>query len=323
MAGHTASLLLVGDEAQDLDADHFNRQFRPMAASTGAATVLFGTAWDGRTLLETEAERNRGLDAARAGLRRHYQVGWREVAASLPSYGDYVRSERARLGASHPLFLTQYELTPAQGAGRLFGTAQLEALRGTHPALSVPAPGERYVGGLDFGGEGADPDATVLSLARVGADGGCEVVALLRWRGAAFARVVELAAAECGRWRVERLCADATGMGGPLCAQLERELGARLERVTFTSASKSAMGFDLLAGANTGRLRLFADDGSPAFAACLDELAACRSALGEGGALRWFAPPGGHDDFVASLALCLRAAQGIRPPRVATGRRRA
>ncbi|MGH2633204.1 MAG: hypothetical protein ACRDG3_07325, partial [Tepidiformaceae bacterium] len=34
VAGHTASSCLIADEAQALDADWFNRQVRPMAAST-------------------------------------------------------------------------------------------------------------------------------------------------------------------------------------------------------------------------------------------------------------------------------------------------
>ncbi|MEO6397393.1 MAG: hypothetical protein ABIP13_02880, partial [Tepidiformaceae bacterium] len=34
VAGHTASLAIIADEAQELDRDWFNRQFRPMAAST-------------------------------------------------------------------------------------------------------------------------------------------------------------------------------------------------------------------------------------------------------------------------------------------------
>jgi len=94
VAGHTASLALIADEAQDIDADWFNRQFRPMAASTGAPTVLFGTPWDGRSLLETAVRANRARD--RLGsipVPLHHEVGWREVARFLPRYGDYVRHE--------------------------------------------------------------------------------------------------------------------------------------------------------------------------------------------------------------------------------------
>lgn len=324
VAGHTASIALIGDEAQDIDADWFDRQFRPMTASTGAPVVLFGTAWDGHSLLEREAARNREFDAhfrPDAYVPRHHQVGWRDVAASVPEYGRHVRFERERLGANHPIFLTQYELTPARGAGALLGEEQLGALRGSHETLDGPRPGERYVAGLDFGGEGGGSDATVLTIARV-SDSRAEVVAIERWQGHGFGALIETVGAAVERWRIERVSADATGMGAPLCAQLERRLGPRLERFTFTAQSKSLLGYELIAAANTGRLALPANDGSLALATCLAELRACRSSLAEGGFLRWFAPPGAHDDHVTSLALCLHAAAGLRGPRIASGRRR-
>ena len=136
VAGHTASIALIADEAQDIDEAWFNRQFRPMAASTGAPTILFGTAWNGRTLLERAAEANRARDAATLlGPRRHHQAGWREVAAVLPAYGAYVEAERERLGASHPLFLSQYELVPGEVAGRLLTRGLLAAIEGGHDPL--------------------------------------------------------------------------------------------------------------------------------------------------------------------------------------------
>ena len=320
VAGHTASIGLIADEAQDIDEDWFNRQFRPMAASTGAPAVLFGTAWNGRTLLERAAAANR----ERGG---HWQVGWREVAAALPAYGAYVEAERERLGARHPLFLSQYELTPAEAAGRLLPPDLLAALEGDHAPCDQPEAGARHVAGLDFGGEGADADATVLTIARVeeGADGGgprCQVVAERAWRGAPYADMLAEVRALDERWRFARLCADATGMGAPLAAQLRPALGERLDEVVFTAASKSALGHALLAAARTGRLLLpRADAANPEAVRRRAELAACEASLAPGGRLVW-GNERGHDDHVASLALCLRAAETAGPPRLATGRRR-
>ena len=327
VAGHTASIALIADEAQDIDEDWFNRQFRPMAASTGAPTVLFGTAWNGRTLLERAAAANRARDAAtRHGPRQHHQAGWREVAATLPAYGAYVESERDRLGATHPLFLSQYELVPGEVAGRLLTRDLLAALEGGHEPLAEPEPGERYVAGLDFGGEGEDADATVLTIARVdaSADPGasvCRVVAQREWRGAPYARVLDDVRALDRRWRFDRVSADATGLGAPLVAQLRPQLGHRLDEVVFTAASKSALGYGLLAAARTGRLALPRDDGSPEAARCRVELAACEASLVTGGRLSW-GNDRGHDDYVVSLALCLRAAESAGAPRVAVGRGR-
>src|SRR5512139_644708 len=145
VAGHTASLLLIGDEAQDLDADWFNRQFRPMTASTGAATVLFGTPWDGASLLERHAAANRARDAARQPVHPwHNEVGWREVDRYLPAYGRFVEQERERLGADHPIFLSQYEMVAARAEDRLLSAAHLWSLEGAFGPLDGPLPGERY-----------------------------------------------------------------------------------------------------------------------------------------------------------------------------------
>ncbi|MYK25670.1 MAG: hypothetical protein F4052_01765 [Dehalococcoidia bacterium] len=327
VAGHTASIALIADEAQDIEEDWFNRQFRPMAASTGAPTVLLGTAWNGRTLLERAAEANRTLDAATPhGPRRHHQASWREVAAVLPAYGAYIEAERDRLGATHPLFLSQYELVPGEVAGRLLTSDLLAALDGDHDPLSTPGPGERYVAGIDFGGEGEDADATVLTVARVEVSAGnggvaCRVVAQHEWRGAPYARVLDDVRALDRLWRFERVSADATGLGAPLVAQLRPQLGARLDEVVFTAASKSALGYALLAAARTGRLALPSDDGSPEAFRCREELAACEASLVSGGRLGW-GNDRGHDDYVVSVALCLRAAESAGAPRVAVGRGR-
>ena len=325
VAGHTASIALIADEAQDIDEDWFNRQFRPMAAGTGAPTILFGTAWNGRTLLERAAAANRARDATTPlGPRHHHQTTWREVAATLPAYGAYVRAERERLGATHPLFLSQYELVPGEVADRLLTRDLLAAIEGGHEPLSAPEADERYVAGLDFGGEGEDADATVLTIARVDAASGdgtaaCRVVAQREWRGQPYARVLDEVRALDRQWRFDRVCADATGLGAPLVAQLRPQLGVRLDEFVFTAASKSALGYVLLAAVRTGRLGLPRNDGSPEAGRSRDELAACEASLAPGGRLVW-GNDRGHDDYVVSLALCLRAAESAGLPRVAVGR---
>ena len=100
---------------------------------------------------------------------------------------------------------------------------------------------------------------------------------------------------------------------------LRPQLGARLDELVFTAASKSALGYGLLAAARTGRLALPRDDGSPEAARCREELAACEASLATGGRLVW-GNERGHDDYVVSLALCLRAVESAGSPRVAVGR---
>jgi hypothetical protein len=162
----------------------------------------------------------------------------------------------------------------------------------------------------------------VLTIARVAGER-CEVVAHDSWHGADFGALESATLLAARRWRLERISADSTGLGAPIAARLAGALGERVvERVVFTSQSKSEMGYALLAAANTGRLALHADDGSPDLGRCLRELRECRAGYRINRQMWWEAPPGGHDDYVASLALCLRAAEGLGASRVARGRAR-
>ncbi|MEO8541051.1 MAG: hypothetical protein ABI577_15020 [bacterium] len=331
VAGHTASLLLVGDEAQDIDADWFDHQFRPMTSTTGAPVVLFGTPWEGDSLLEKAVARNRERDAKLPPMdpreRRlrsfHHEYPWSEVARHLPAYGLFIEKERERLGPNHPIFLSQYELVAAAAEHRLLGARDLAAIEGDFDLLVLPRPGERYVAGLDFGGESQRADATVLTIARLAGER-IEVVAMHSWQGESLEEVFAELAALARRWNFERLACDATGIGLPIVARLRSELGRMVHGITFSRSEKSALGFGLQAEALSGRLFIAppGEPGTPGIQALWDELRACRAEPVGRGELDWRAPSGMHDDCVASLALCIRAARESGGPRKAVGRSR-
>jgi hypothetical protein len=177
------------------------------------------------------------------------------------------------------------------------------------------------VAGLDVGGEGGGKnDASVLTIARL-AGRRCEVVAHVTWQGSGQHDIGPAVTALAEHWGLERICIDATGLGQPLAKWLERELGSRVEAVGFTANVKSELGYALIAAVQSGRLALYADGAASERRACVAEIAGCRANFA-GHLLRWEAPPGAHDDYAVSLALCLRAAESLGPPRVAIGRRR-
>ena len=157
VVGATADTLLELDEAQDVDRDKFIKEFRPMGATGNATTVLYGTPWDGGTLLEAMAEENRELER-KDGVRRDFRFDWEAVAACSPLYRRYVESERDRLGEEHPLFRTQYRLLPIAAGEGMFNRGQLAQLRGEHSRLRGAAAGAgvrrgRRRGGGALGGE--------------------------------------------------------------------------------------------------------------------------------------------------------------------------
>jgi hypothetical protein len=334
VVGHTASLLLEVDEAQDVDIEKFDREFRPMAAPAGATTVFYGTPWDDSSLLERAVQHNLELER-RDGTRRHFTADWTQVAEANPAYARYVEGERARLGEDHPLFRTQYALKTVAGGGRLFSATQRAQLQGRHARQHTPNAGETYVAGLDLGGqEFVSPgqhDSTVLTVARVipaASDAivqepRLEVVEHVRETGTAhdalFARLADLLR---NVWSVSRVAVDATGLGETMARLLSGALGDAVQAVKFTADTKSRLGYDLLAAVNGGRLKVYAADGSAEYAEFQREMELARIAYGPWQRMNFYADPAeGHDDYVASLALAVQAGRAVDTrPRIARGR---
>ena len=331
VVGHTADLLLEVDEAQDVAIDKFDRDFRPMAASTNAPVAYYGTPWGANSLLEQAKAEHRAAER-RGGPRRHFRFDWEAVAACVPAYRAYVEAERVRLGERNPLFRTQYLLEVIHEADHLFDAATLAQLQGDHARLRVPVAGERYVAGLDVAGpdRGAgatDRDWTVLTVARVlpretGAPR-VEVVEWQAWRGDATEPLIESLADRLRRvWRIKQLAVDATGLGGPIADLLAARLPRGVvEAVVFSSERKSRLGFDLLAAAHSGRLQLCAPDGSLEWLECHRQLERARAVYRDARTMQFDVDPKeGHDDYLLSLAPCVAAARHHGAPRSARGR---
>jgi hypothetical protein len=342
VVGHTAGLLLEVDEAQDVDQEKFDREFRPMAATTNATTVFYGTAWDDSTLLERMKQVN--LEAERRdGVRRHFEYDWQTVAAHNADYAAYVETERQRLGATHPVFLTQYCLKTIAGGGRLLTASQRAQLEGRHDRLAQPVAGEQYVAGLDLAG-GDDGvrdgdavrvaagrrDATVLTVGRLSypdaaslvTEPRVEIVEHLAWTGepheTLLPRLIDLLR---DVWRVHRVAVDATGLGETAARLIASALGtSRVEAVKFTAESKSSLGFGLLASVNGGRLKCYRGDGSAEHREFWYQAERAKAAFRANQTMNFFVdPPEGHDDYVMSAALLVQASRGLHR-RAATGR---
>ena len=147
VVGATADILLECDEAQDVRPDKWSKDFRPMAASTNATTVLWGTAWTSDTLLARTIAALRRQEAQGAP-RSVFCYDAHTVGQEVPAYAAYVDSEVARLGRQHPLIKTQYFLETIDAQAGLFPPARRALMRGDHPRRHEPEPGHRHMSHL-------------------------------------------------------------------------------------------------------------------------------------------------------------------------------
>ncbi len=337
VVGHTADILLEIDESQDVSKDKYTKEFRPMASSSNATTVHYGTTWDDCTLLEEIKQTNLELEKA-DGVRRHFRFDWQEVARHNPDYLAFAEGERFRLGEDHPLFRSQYALLPIRSGGGFLSHQQIAQLQGSHARQSRRRDrNAMYVAGIDLAGESEvtedlqltvrGRDATVITIAEVSPSepGLC---------GEPAVRVVEHFCRVGARhtdlypqlvdllknvWGCNRVVVDATGIGEAVAAFLRKALGGRVISFKFTQASKSALGFNLMAAVNSGRLKVYEGDGSVDYRELMFELERARGVYRPNQTLNFFVEPAeGHDDYLMSLALCVEAASKISPRR-ATG----
>ena len=339
VAAATASILLEGDEAQDIDGEKWNKEFRPMGASTNATTVLWGTAWTSTTLLARTIRALEGMER-RDGVKRVFKVTWDRVAESVPAYGRYVEGEIARLGKDHPLVRTQYLLEEIDDQAGMFPSSLQVLMHGDHERVDAPVAGREYaflvdVAGSELGlrdltavpsplpcgageglGVGADRDYAAVTILEVDRsqmqDVGIgapiyRVATRYSWLNVPipeqYGRLMALEEVWHPRW----VMVDATGLGQGLFSLVSRRLGERAVPMVFTGKSKSDLGWKFLGICGTGRFRDHADDGSEEYREFWRQVDLAEYELlpGPNKTMRWGVNVDGeHDDLVISAAMC-------------------
>ena len=285
IVGATASTLLSLDEAQDIEIAKYDKQIAPMAASTNATRVFWGTAWSAQTLLARELRAAREAEA-RDGIRRVFQISAEEVRREVPAYGLFVDEQVARMGRNHPMVRSQFFSEEIDFAGGLFTPSRLGLMQGAHPALETPQPGKRYALLIDLAGEdealrqgGANteldnPDRDLTAVTVVEMDFSLlgedlvgkpiyRVVNRQLWQGerhsTLYARLLHLA----DLWQPEKIVVDASGVGAGVGSFLRDKLGERVITLQFTRQLKSRLGWGFLAVVDTGRFQDFSARSAP------------------------------------------------------------
>lgn len=338
VVGATANLLLEIDEAQDVSPEKFDRDFRPMGATSNATTILYGTAWSDTTLLARQRAANLERQQ-QTGQRLHFEYDWRTLAAINPAYRAFVEQEIARLGEDHLAIQTQYYLRPISGAGYFLNNLQRDLLRGAHRWETEPTGDGWYIAGMDVAGEERPipgsltlnttgnigktrRDSTVVTIGRVSYNElnlpQIAVVHQQWWTGMPYLDQYAATTALMERWGIRSLVIDATGLGAGLASLLLTRFGeGRVMPFIFTRPGKSRLAYALLALLNSGRLKLYAREQAPAniYDECWRQLRLARYRLPAPDTLDFYVDlADGHDDFLISLALLTDALDAAMLP---------
>ncbi len=274
IVGATANLLLEVDEAQDVSIAKYDKDIAPMAASTNATRIFWGTAWTSNTLLAREL-RAAMKATEQDGITRVFRTDADKVGAEVPAYKAHVDGIVARMGRNHPMVKTQYFSEELDAEGALFTAERIRLMQGTHPGLrmgpgadagwgdnhlvaflvDVAGQDEAVVEGAADKHPGAARDSTAITIVEVDTSTiedpgiGAPVYRVLDrhlWTGlpqsdqyGRLRSLVEL-------WNPRHVVIDATGIGAGLSSFLERTFPNRIIPFVFTAASKARLCWNYL-----------------------------------------------------------------------------
>jgi len=333
VVGATARTLLIVNEAQDVDARVYDKNFAPMAAAGNATKIFCGTSWTSNTLLSREL---RFAEAAQKadGRRRVFIVTGEEVSRCNPYYARHMAGELARFGRNHPLIRTQYFCEEIDAQAGMFPPGRQALMHGSHPPLTAPEPGKTYAFLIDVAGQDEcagqilaataptddmshrraippllNPARDCTSLKIVEIDRSTlpvlgkpvyKVVLRRSWTGEKHVKVFGALRAYVQTWKPFKVVIDATGVGEGLWSLLDNAFGDHIViPVKFTASLKSELGYGFLAIVESGRYQEY----SPFDATLHLQLDQTISEIVPGPAklLRWGVPDGTRDHLSRAL----------------------
>lgn len=275
VVGATASTLLECDEAQDVLTAKWDKEFAPMAASTNATRVFWGTMWTSRTLLARELRLARQAEK-QDGIRRAFVLCADDVAKDVPAYGKFVAEQIAKLGRSHPLVKTQFYSEEIDAQCGMFPPERRAMMQGEKSYQPSAISGQQYVLLLDVAGEDegksmgedelqhAGRDSTALTVVQVDLSTLSDelirlptyrVVNRTLWTGEKHSTLYGQIKALAESWQARYIVVDATGIGAGLASFLESAFPGQVIPFVFSAKSKSDLGWDFISLIETGRYK--------------------------------------------------------------------
>ncbi len=328
VVGSTASIALDIDEAHKVDKGKFEEDFGPMAAYHNVPIIMWGVAADKQDLLYEYVQHNKEHNPE---LNLSYPAAvWCEL---LPQYAKHYEERVRKLGADHPVILTQYDLVDVDTLGGYLKTHHLSSLLDAeHQRYAAPKNGKEYIVTIDIAGEAEveedDPakkskgakDSTVALVFEVCPGDvrndypACRLVDIYWWTGMALAdepsglpgqqssllKLLKL-------WGPKATVVDSRGVGEQIAKYLAKHHpGVTTYAADSNSGSQDCHG--LLALINNERLKVFRNDDSAEYAELCRQIKRCRYEIRAHDRMRLIKPSGsGHIDMVNALTYLHRA----------------
>lgn len=278
---------VVSDEAAFQTEQTWTDELRPALADR-LGKALFISTPDGRNYFSRLYTRGQDPDEPE-------WKSWRFPTASNP-FIESTEIAAAQRDMPSRRFETEFDAVFADDAGGVFRGVRQCA---TASPLDHAAPGRTYVAGVDWGR--SDFTVTAMFDAASGA-----MVALDRSNKVEYVTQRGRLLALCERFHPSVVLAEENSIGEPNREQLVRE-GVPVRPFVTSNASKALLVDALTLAFERQTISILPDP------VLIDELESFAATRLPSGAMRYAAPPGGHDDTVVATMLAWNALGGGPP----------
>ena len=209
------------------------------------------------------------------GIRRVFHITADDVRKEVPAYGLFVDEQVSKLGRNHPMVRTQFYSEEIDAEGGMFNIARVTMMKGSHAPLTAPQPGCLYAFTLDVAGEDEGITGEVGELSNAGRDSTAltifeidlstlrdEIIRAPRylvvyrklWTGVKHSSIYGQLRGLIDQWQPRYIVADNTGVGAGLVSFLSNAYQEKMIPFTFTSKSKSDLGWSFIAVIESGQV---------------------------------------------------------------------
>ena len=277
LRGEGLDLVLL-DEAAFMQRDIWTSVIRPMLVTTRGEAIFLSTPNGANWFRELYQLGNDPLQTEWASF--HFPT------AANPLIPRHELEEIQRVTPEH-VWKAEYLARFSNSGGQVF--RRIAAAVAADP-FQQPQPGHTYVAGIDWG---RNHDFTAIAVIDAT---DCKMMALERFNQVGWDLQRNRLKALVDHWRPQIIWAEANSIGEPNIEALIRE-GLPVRPFVTTAKSKPPLIESLALAIERGDIRLLND---PVLLAELENFSLERL---PGGAWRYGAPPGNHDDTVIATAL--------------------